>query len=99
MSYKRWCLREGVTADQVAQLVAAHIVPHYRLLSAEVVLGLEATDRDCVIAVQRWPNSASRDAAMSGEDFDRWWQAYLPTLARWDALVEFDVEWECEVLI
>lgn len=98
VSYKRWRLREGVTVDQVAQLVANHIVPHYRLLSTEVVLGLEDVGDDTVLALQRWPSRASRDEAMSGEEFERWWQDYLPILAHWDALVEFEAEWEGEVI-
>ncbi|MEJ5915128.1 hypothetical protein [Pseudokineococcus sp. 1T1Z-3] len=98
-TFKRWRLADGVTLAHVRRVVEEAVVPHYRDLSDDVELGLEAADDRTIIAVQRWPSRAARDAAMSGPRFEAWWQAYLPVLARWDELVSLVDEWETEVLL
>lgn len=97
--YKRWLLRDGATLDDVVGLVRAKVAPHYRTLSAEVVLGLESHGAGAVLAIQRWPSRASLERATGGARFQEWWQDYQPVLAAWDDLVEFGCEWETEDLL
>ncbi len=33
------------------------------------------------------------------EDFERWWAEYQPVLAKWDAMLVFESEWETVELI
>lgn len=97
--YKRWRLRDGVTIDRVATLVADRVIPHYRVLSEKAVLGLEALDDRTVLAIQRWPDRAARDEAMNAAGFEGWWREYLPILAEWEIALELEEEWESEVLL
>lgn len=97
--YKRWRLRDGVTIDQVRVLVVSAIVPHYRTLCDDVVLGLEAVGPREVLAIQRWPDRSTLETTMQGPRFDDWWQAYQPILAVWDAALEYVDEWEGENLL
>lgn len=97
--YKRWRLRDGVSHQQVVDLVVTRIVPHYRSLCAEVELALEATDPTTVLAIQRWPSREKLDEVMSGDRFEMWWREYQPILAGWDSMLIFDEEWDSEVLV
>lgn len=97
--YKRWRLKEGTAVDDVAALVRQRIVPHYARLSGEVTLGLERWDDRGVVAVQRWRSRAALEACVGGEGYAAWWDAYLPVLEQWDALVELEAEWEGEALL
>ncbi len=93
--YKRWLLRDHVTADHVASIVRDAIEPMYRRLSNDVALGLELSkDGRSVLAIQRWQSRRALEQALSGPRFERWWSQYQPILAQWDALVVFDSEWE-----
>lgn len=73
--------------------------PHYRALATQVVLGLEAQCDDAVLAIQLWPSPACVEQAMGGSGFQDWREAYQPVLAVWDAVVDFDNEWETEDLL
>lgn len=97
--YKRWLLRDGVTLDEVVELVRNEVAPHYRTLDPRVVLGLEALRDDAVLAIQRWPSRGVLDQTRTGRRFQDWWAAYQPVLAAWDALLEFDDEWETQDLL
>jgi hypothetical protein len=97
--YKRWRLRHGVSHQQVVDLVVNRVAPHYRKLSVDVELALEATDPTTVLAIQRWPTREALEEAMSGGRFEAWWREYQPILAAWDAMVVFDEEWESDVLV
>jgi hypothetical protein len=97
--YKRWRLREEVTLDDVVALVTQAVAPHYGALDTRVVLGLEAQGGDAILAIQRWPSRDVLAQATTSPRFQDWWQAYQPVLAAWDALVEFDSEWETEDLL
>lgn len=70
--YKRWRLRDGVSREQVTELVANRIVPHYRRLSSDAVLDLEATDKGTLVAIQRWPSRGKLEQAMTGPHFEAW---------------------------
>ena len=96
---KRWRLREGVTLAEVVTLVEEGVAPHYRKLSDQVVLGLEALEDGRVLAIQRWSDQAALDQATRGERFAEWWRDYQPILAAWDAALEFEEEWQTEALI
>jgi hypothetical protein len=98
--YKRWLLRAHVHIGELAELVRDEIVPMYSRLSDDVALGLEhCADAQSVLAIQRWRSRRALESATDGPAFERWWSGYQPTLARWDALVEFDDEWEAVELI
>jgi hypothetical protein len=93
--YKRWLLRDQVTADHVAAIVRDSIEPMYRRLSGAVALGLElSADGRSVLAIQRWQSRRALERALSGPRFERWWSQYQPILAQWDDMVVFDSEWE-----
>ena len=98
-THKRWRLRHGIAVAEVLGLVSERIVPHYAELDDGVELGFEVIDDRTVLATQRWPSRAARDAVMSGAAFDSWWEAYVPILVRWDELVELIDEWEADVWI
>ena len=98
-TYKRWILRSGISADEVGVFVRQEIIPHYARLNPDVVLHLEAVDGEpTVLAIQRWTDRQSFDAAFSGPSFQTWWTDYEPILSRWDALVSFDAEWATETV-
>jgi len=98
--YKRWRLHDGTDVEQVRTLVSESIVPMYRALSADVVLGLElCSDRRSVLAIQRWRSRTRLERAMSGPAFPRWWSGYQPILAKWDALLVLESEWETDELL
>lgn len=99
-TYKRWILNSGISTHEVGALVRQEITPHYARLSPAVVLHLEAVDGDpSVLAIQRWPDRRTFDAAFSDPSFQTWWKEYEPILHRWDALVSFDAEWSTETII
>lgn len=92
--YKRWSLRAGVSADDVAALVREQIQPAYRRLSPEVTLGLEvAVDHRSIVAIQRWTSTAAHQAATSAKTYATWWAEYEPSLQQWDQLVDLTSEW------
>ncbi len=97
--YKRWRLRDGVSMDRVTKLVTDRVVPHYRKLCEETVLGLEALDENTVLTTQRWPSRAVLDQATSGDRFEDWWRGYQPILSVWDSALEFEDEWESHVVL
>jgi len=97
--YKRWRLRKEVPLDRVVALVTQGVAPHYGALDTRVVLGLEAQGDDAILAIQRWPSRDVLAQTTASPRYEDWWQAYQPVLAAWDALVEFDSEWETEDLL
>ncbi|WP_153395785.1 hypothetical protein [Ornithinicoccus halotolerans] len=97
--YKRWRLRQGVDRSTVVAFVRGRVIPHYARLDPQVQLELEQLDESTLLAIQRWPSRGRRNEAMSGDRFERWWQQYLPIVEEWDAMLEFDAEWEGTVLI
>ena len=92
--YKRWRLRPAATLEDVVDLVGRQVLPAYRRLSDDVVLGLElASDGRSVVAIQRWSSSSAHEAATSGDGYASWWAGYEPTLVEWDRLVDLVDEW------
>ena len=39
------------------------------------------------------------EQSLTGAAFEAWWQEYLPVLVAWDALAEWEAEWEGVVLV
>ena len=52
-----------------------------------------------VLWIQRWQSRGVLQDAMSGPRFERWWSQYQPALARWEAMLVLDSEWETIELI
>jgi hypothetical protein len=100
VTYKRWRLKDGKTEAALVELVRNEIVPHYARLTADVQLGLHRIrDSRSYLALQYWQSRAAWEAATSSDRYPSWFDEYEPLLARWDALMEFEDEWEAEELL
>ena len=97
--YKRWRLLPEVDCSTVVSLVRDRIVPHYARLDPAARLELEQVDERTLLTIQRWPSRRRYEKAISGDQFDRWWQQYVPILEEWETMLEFDAEWEGSVLL
>ncbi|MEJ7650780.1 MAG: hypothetical protein WKF57_17340 [Nakamurella sp.] len=90
IGFKRWRLRAGITETALIALVRNEIVPHYRTLDPQVTLGLVRSDIPRqYVATQQWPSGGYRKQVCSGDRYTRWFDEYLPILARFDVLAEF----------
>lgn len=96
---KRWRLREGCTETELLDLIRGSIVPHYRQLSGDVKLGLlRIRGTRSYLALQCWLDRAAWEAATQSDTYQEWFDRYVPILARWNELMEFEEEWEAEEL-
>lgn len=99
-TYKRWTLLPDASLGEVAALVSDEIAPHYARLSRDVALALEAVAGNrSVLAILRWRDKATYDAALTSVGYSDWLERYQPTLERWAELVSFDAEWSTERLL
>jgi hypothetical protein len=100
ITVKRWRLKEGWEEADLVALVSGSIVPHYRQLSAAVRLGLwRIAGTRSYLALQQWPSRAAWEAATQSEAYQEWFGRYAPLLARWDAMMALEDEWETEELL
>ena len=56
-------------------------------------------DSKSYLALQQWQSPEAREATTSSERYRSWLREYEPILARWDQLMEFEEEWEAEVIL
>mgnify|MGYP000851801339 FL=1 len=100
VTYKRWRLKPGKREADLVDLVRREIVPHYAKLAAGVRLGLHRIkDTSSYLALQHWQSRVAWEAATSSAFYQSWLAEYEPILAQWDQLVEFEDEWEAEVIL
>ncbi|MFN8469684.1 MAG: antibiotic biosynthesis monooxygenase [Caldilineaceae bacterium] len=100
VTYKRWRLKPGKQEADLVDLIRSEIAPHYAKLPGNVRLGLHRIrDTSSYLALQHWPSRANWEAATSSDFYQSWLGEYEPILARWDQLMEFEDEWEAEVIL
>jgi quinol monooxygenase YgiN len=100
VTYKRWRLRDGKQEVDLVDLVRNEIVPHYAKLEGPVRLGLHRIrNTPSYLALQQWQSRAAWETTTSSDFYQSWLREYEPILARWDQLMEFEDEWEAEVML
>ena len=100
VTYKRWRLKDSQREADLVDLVRNEIAPHYANLSGCVRLELHRIrETSAYLALQQWPSRAEWEATTSSDFYQSWLNEYEPILARWEALMEFEDEWEAEVLL
>ena len=100
VTYKQWRLKDGNQEADLVDLVRNEIIPHYARLDAPVLLGLQRIgDTRSYLALQQWHSRAAWEATTSSEAYQSWLAAYQPILMRWNQVMEFEDEWEAEVII
>lgn len=97
ITFKRWSLRDGCVESKLVRLVREEIIPHYEKLPGCLRLGLlNIAGTRTYLALQHWKNRETWRAAMQSEDYQAWYKTFKPVLERWDELMIFEEEWECE---
>ena len=100
VTIRRWRLRDGRQESELLHLVQQQIAPHYQALSNDVRLGLLPIDGTrSYFAVQYWSSRSHWESATRSSLYASWWAKYEPMLARWDQVMEFEAEFECEDLL
>lgn len=100
VTYKRWRLKEGKAEAELVDLVRNEIAPHYAKLAGDVRLGLQRiSETRSYLALQYWPSRAAWERTRSSDLYRSWFSVYEPILVRWDQLMEFEEEWEVEVIL
>ena len=100
VTYKRWRLKPGKREADLVDLIRSEIAPHYAKLPGNVRLGLHRIkDTSSYLALQHWQSRVAWEAATSSAFYQSWLGEYEPILAQWDQLVEFEDEWEAEVIL
>jgi hypothetical protein len=100
VTYKQWRLKDGKQEADLVDLVCNDVIPHYTKLEAAVVLGLQRiSGTRSYLTLQQWRSRAAWEAITSSEAYQSWLAAYEPILMRWDQVVEFEDEWEAEVVV
>jgi quinol monooxygenase YgiN len=100
VTFKRWRLKDGRQESELATLVQDEIIPAYRKLPGCLRLGLLRVEGSrSYLATQHWESRTARDATLNDASYRTWWDAYKPTLERWDQTMAFEEEWEAEVLL
>jgi hypothetical protein len=100
VTYKRWRLKEGKPEADLVALVRNEIIPHYAQLDVPVGIALHRIgDSRSYLALQYWQSRAAWETTTSSDFYRSWLDAYGPILARWDQLMEFEDEWESEVIL
>ena len=94
---KQWALQDGRHESELVGLVRAEIAPRYRQLPGLVrleLLRIEGTRS--YLAVQRWQDRKTWQKMIASDTYENWWREYEPILVRWNELMSFEEEWECE---
>lgn len=100
VTYKRWRLKVGKQEADLVDLVRNDIIPHYARLEVDVVLGLHRiSDTRSYLALQQWQSRAVWETTTSSKAYQSWLATYKPILMRWDQVMEFEEEWQAEVII
>ncbi len=99
VTYKRWRLKDGKRESDLVDLVRVEIAPHYGKLEGCVRLGLyRIRDTSSYLALQYWQSRETWEATTSSDFYRLWLDDYQPILERWDQLMEFEDEWEAELV-
>jgi quinol monooxygenase YgiN len=100
VTYKRWRLKDGQREADLVDLVRNEIAPHYAALEGCVRLELHRiSGADSYLALQHWQSRGVWERTTSSAFYEAWINAYRPILTRWDQLMDFEDEWEAEVLL
>ena len=94
---KQWALRDGRHESELVGLVRVEIAPRYRQLPGLVrleLLRIEGTQS--YLAVQRWQDRQTWQETIGSDTYENWWREYEPLLFRWNEIMRFEQEWECE---
>ena len=92
---RRWALREGHNESELLDLVRSSVIPRYDRLAGCLGLGLlRIHGTRSYFALQHWKSREARQSTMSSCAYSRWLDAYGPTLEWWNAMMEFEDEWE-----
>ena len=75
-------------------------MPKYEELPGLLRLGLlHIEGTRSYLALQYWESRDAWRAASDGDFYKAWYQGYKPTLERWDEIMTFEEEWECEDIL
>ena len=97
---KRWSLRDGRQESELVELVREETASHYEKLPGFVRLGLlHIAGTRSYLALQHRKNRDTWRATVESDDYESWLQGYGPMLERWDKLMIFEEDWECEDLL
>jgi len=100
ITFKRWTLKQGRQEAELIRLVREEIIPHYKKMPGCLRLGLlHVGGSRSYMALQYWQNRETWRAATRSDDYRAWYEAYKPILERWDELMTFEEEWECEDML
>jgi hypothetical protein len=100
VTYKRWRLKDGKQEADLVDFVRDEIIPHYARLGVPVGIALHRIgDTRSYLALQQWQSRAAWETTTSSDLYRSWLGDYEPILLRWDQLMEFEVEWEAEVIL
>jgi hypothetical protein len=100
ITYKRWALRDGFGEDKLIELVRTQIVPAYKKLPGCLKLGLQhITGTRSYLATQYWRSHEMQQTALAADSYPAWYAVYGPALERWDRLMVFEAEWECDEIL
>ena len=100
ITIKRWSLRDGRQESELVELVREEIASHYEKLPGFVRLGLlHIAGTRSYLALQHGKNRDTWRATVESDDYEFWLQGYAPMLERWDKLMIFEEDWECEELL
>lgn len=100
VTYKQWRLKDGKREADLVDLVRNEIAPHYAKLGGCVRLGLHRIrDIPSYLALQHWQSRADWETTTSSAFYQSWLGEYEPILAQWDQMMEFEDEWEAEVIL
>ncbi len=95
LTFKRWRLKDSRDEKKLVALVRDEIIPAYKKLPGCLGLGLLRIEgTKSYFATQHWEDRAAYNAAISSETYSDWWSAYLPALAQWDEMMEYEDGWE-----
>jgi hypothetical protein len=95
VTFKRWALKEGYQEADLVELIRSEIMPAYAQLDGCLGIGLLRIEGEQVyLATQYWQSQTARDAVSASEMYATWWQAYQPSLEKWDEMMLFVDEWE-----
>ena len=90
-------MRNGRRESELVTLVREEVAPHFGRLTGCIRLGLlRIEDTRSYLALQYWIDSETWQETTSSVDYEAWLREYEPILDRWNEIMTFEDEWECE---
>ena len=84
----------------MVDLVREELMPHFEKLPGCLRLGLLRIDGTrSYLALQHWEDRDTWHATINSDYYQSWYQAYEPTLERWDRIMLFQYEWNSEDIL